>query len=106
MVRDLLGYGELLGRTGPDDLDLLEVLVAPLPKYRRNAGRGGSWRGCKDQVHSQIQAVHEAVAAVHGGVLDACAHHLGTALRRHTIARSEEHTSELQSLMRISYAVC
>src|SRR3546814_12657077 len=89
MVRDLLGYGELLGRTGPDDLDLLEVLVAPLPKYRRNAGRGGSWRGCKDQVHSQIQAVHEAVAAVHGGVLHACAHHLGPALRRHTLAPAE-----------------
>src|SRR3546814_9764705 len=94
MVRDLLGYGELLGRTGPDDLDLLEVLVAPLPKYRRNAGRGGSWRGCKDQVHSQIQAVHEAVAAVHGAVLNACAPTLGTPRRPHPIAAAEARREE------------
>src|SRR3546814_7423871 len=31
--------------------------------------------------------------------------HLGSAVQREKVARSEEHTSELQSLMRISYAV-
>src|SRR3546814_1337952 len=56
MVHDLLAYGELLGRTGPDDLDLLEVLVAPLPKYRRNAGRGGSWRG--DRKSTRLNSSH------------------------------------------------
>src|SRR3546814_2152181 len=33
------------------------------------------------------------------------AHHGGTTRRWHEMVRSEEHTSELQSLMRISYAV-
>src|SRR3546814_8296486 len=35
------------------------------------------------------------------GLLD----RIGTILRRHHLLRSEEHTSELQSLLRISYAV-
>src|SRR3546814_10232482 len=37
-----------------------------------------------------------------GGILPVGQHHLG---RRRVAFRSEEHTSELQSLMRISYAV-
>src|SRR3546814_17580258 len=41
---------------------------------------------------------------VHGRSLS-CSRSLGGCLRSKAFARSEEHTSELQSLMRISYAV-
>src|SRR3546814_6569345 len=57
-----------------------------------------------------IIAVHEA-DAVAGQRLDLddvrahVAHHRGAHRPREEHARSEEHTSELQSLMRISYAV-
>src|SRR3546814_3337362 len=44
-------------------------------------------------------AAHRCTAAL------ARNHHTGAPARRDTVQRSEEHTSELQSLMRISYAV-
>src|SRR3546814_8445929 len=56
----------------------------------------------------QAQALHRCahLALDAGGVLDAPAEHLESpADAEHRPARSEEHTSELQSLMRISYAV-
>src|SRR3546814_10263813 len=53
------------------------------------------------------QAVQAPGIQRHGiGTDDKARHQLGHAARRnHVIARSEEHTSELQSLMSISYAV-
>src|SRR3546814_4540255 len=57
--------------------------------------------------------VHDAVLTVdHAGVLGhrlaalaQQSHHQAAGEHRHAHERSEEHTSELQSLMRISYAV-
>src|SRR3546814_2457154 len=43
--------------------------------------------------------------AVYRGTPETCRTLLGSGRRWLTLARSEEHTSELQSLMRISYAV-
>src|SRR3546814_4760015 len=49
----------------------------------------------------------DAAPAIFGGVLDQIAQHFIQVLPFHANygCRSEEHTSELQSLMRISYAV-
>src|SRR3546814_1938849 len=52
-------------------------------------------------VEGEIDAVHSAEAAAHGRELD---REVADLEQRHR-QRSEEHTSELQSLMRISYAV-
>jgi ATP-dependent exoDNAse (exonuclease V) beta subunit len=85
-------FGVLQARleaAGDDDLDLLDVLMGGVPKYRKNAGKAPSWRGCKDQVHAQLQAVCECVDSILRTVLDRCAHHLGSALRAHTIAAAE-----------------
>src|SRR3546814_3865400 len=56
----------------------------------------------------QGNADHTAGLRVHGGFAELLRVHFAKALEPidlHLLARSEEHTSELQSLMRISYAV-
>src|SRR3546814_3258586 len=97
------------------ELELQDVLPAVL------AGRG------RPGQREEVGAVGDAAdgAALHGGgadllvaqhaeqlaeALDLLLHHPPECFRRHVAAghagaRSEEHTSELQSLMRISYAV-
>src|SRR3546814_5740858 len=54
-------------------------------------------------VHSRRKRVHKAAASGVPGVVAASALLSGTL--KIIVTRSEEHTSELQSLMRISYAV-
>src|SRR3546814_14811309 len=53
----------------------------------------------------QLFALHRAAVPADGPVRDARRHVQGAVQGRRDLARSEEHTSELQSLMRISYAV-
>src|SRR3546814_3450536 len=50
-----------------------------------------------------VNCVHQHVAQIN--LLDDIIQHLGSSELHETVSRSEEHTSELQSLMRISYAV-
>src|SRR3546814_2801930 len=52
------------------------------------------------RVLQQQGGAHRAATVHNGG------HRCRELQRRHRETRSEEHTSELQSLMRISYAVC
>src|SRR3546814_7398612 len=86
---------------GPDDLDSVTLFKLGL-QFRRH--------GCTAAVEIpdacnvlgrnlgvQHHARHGRRAARNAG--------LALAYRRHPFVRSEEHTSELQSLMRISYAV-
>src|SRR3546814_7541690 len=49
--------------------------------------------------------VPEEIGGNAHGALDRCGHHIGFGTGLFSRQRSEEHTSELQSLMRISYAV-
>src|SRR3546814_2435568 len=84
-----------------DDVDAMHRRLAPIfdavdPNLERFATSGGKMMmvmGWLDPVGSPIEAIHyyEQVEALGRGETVA--------------ARSEEHTSELQSLMRISYAV-
>src|SRR3546814_7723978 len=85
----LFRSGALLGAaTGKADLDHVRLGVAQLP----------GWQG-KPTIIKGFLASGEAAAAPHHALH--AAHHA-----LHAAARSEEHTAELQSLMRISYAVC
>src|SRR3546814_1968026 len=61
----------------------------------------------RDEDSAVVDPGLHAVEIDHRGLIHAGKSHLGNRRirRRFAIARSEEHTSELQSLMRISYAV-
>ncbi len=93
-VHEFTDYAEELEAAGTDDLDLLELL-STLPRHRKGIGKAGSWRGgCKDQVHAQLAAVVEAVDGIRRGVLDACAHHLGAALRAKTLEAADQRRAD------------
>jgi ATP-dependent helicase/nuclease subunit A len=83
-----------LALAGPalDDVDRFEVLVTGAPSFKTgNLGRATSWKGgCKPQVIALLQAVAEAVDDARLGILQACARHLGSALRRHTLAAAHD----------------
>src|SRR3546814_5163485 len=72
--------------------DLYRCLVAPKPHTN------GVDRGC-DLYYVELAGCDDAVGAADLGP------YLQRSTRRPAHGRSEEHTSELQSLMRISYAV-
>src|SRR3546814_3841022 len=76
---------------GEDELTT-QVMHAPRPRVHLMGGDGGGWALDDDLAQTR--------AALAGAIEEA---DLGTADILHS--RSEEHTSELQSLMRISYAV-
>src|SRR3546814_10886959 len=79
-----------------------DFVLAPAPRLQRaiDAGREGLVqalrRGLPDMVGSQIRTVRVVIG--HGVRVEELVHAI-------PVTRSEEHTSELQSLMRISYAV-
>src|SRR3546814_8877100 len=82
----------------------LGLLVLPIPHIGRQSGeRPEPLIGLLDRKRSPVALPHSLadIAALEpqpsGKVLPAAMYH--------RLARSEEHTSELQSLMRISYAV-
>src|SRR3546814_9131932 len=78
---------------GEDELTT-QVMHAPRPRVHLMGGDGGEWALDDDLAQTR--------AALAGAIEEA---DLGTADILHSVWRSEEHTSELQSLMRISYAV-
>src|SRR3546814_9612819 len=84
---------------------MLEHIV--LQRHRLNRPFGHQLLGFCDRLGraeafwTGIGAVHDRVAAIETERILQCV----KPLARHLIARSEEHTSELQSLMRSSYAV-
>src|SRR3546814_1333353 len=59
----------------------------------------------KRQHFSHAHGIHQVIAAPNLLIVAASSDDPVTRLRRSADGRSEEHTSELQSLMRISYAV-
>jgi len=92
-VAGFLDLGRRLDEAGDDDLDLLAILREKL-KYRRGSGRAEAWpNGCKADVHVQIERVQDAIGTVQTAVTQACAHHLGSALRAHTLAAAEARRS-------------
>jgi ATP-dependent exoDNAse (exonuclease V) beta subunit len=102
-VTAFITFGGLLADCGDDDLDLLDQLLTGGPSYRKNCGKGPSWKDTKEAVHAQLTAICEAMDEVRHTVLDRCAHHLGSALRHHTLqaadARRSAGTLEFHDLL-------
>src|SRR3546814_7650401 len=73
---------------------------------RQDASHGGAHRGTAWVIRRRAGACRDAAADMPRGGSPAAPGTMPKSSRRHPRAgRSEEHTSELQSLMRISYAV-
>ena len=87
-IGEMTGFGARLRDAGDDDLDLLHLL-ADCPSFSRGSGRAASWPGGKEVVLEALGAVVAAVDEVKATVLDGCAHHLGSALRAHTLAAAD-----------------
>src|SRR3546814_6840785 len=80
----------IFGGTMVRNIAMLAVSALALAACQDEAGGGGSAAGARDQ----IRAVGSSTVFP-----------FATAVAEQFVNRSEEHTSELQSLMRISYAV-
>src|SRR3546814_3278820 len=102
-----LGRREVLGMTvGHSEAEPFWV------EFLRSLARRGL-RGVKLVISDAHEGLKAAIAKVLGATWQRCRVHFmrnalayaGKTQRRIVSARSEEHTSELQSLMRISYAV-
>ena len=89
-ITEVLDFGDLLRRAGDNDLDLLEMLTEQRKLTDSNLGKAGSWNGHKPAVAAQIGAVADAVNDVKGAVLQGCARHLASAMRRHTLQGARE----------------
>src|SRR3546814_1909408 len=110
---------DLLAAGGVASEALQRLLHVDLDFTLRHAGLRciGSWEEVGENAHHYYVAVVQLGALVHGrdwiddgGERSAAEARLRAGLERHWsphrgVYRSEEHTSELQSLMRISYAV-
>jgi ATP-dependent exoDNAse (exonuclease V) beta subunit len=81
-------------RALPDETAQVEALRgARLPSgvgFRTRGGRKGSWRISIDEVRSDLRALEDHVDEVLQVVATRCAHHLGAAIRRFTLASAEE----------------
>src|SRR3546814_4247756 len=83
-----------------------ENVVARSQRRAEHRRAGGERRHAGH--HLDRKTLGDAAEEVHEGAVEkgiALAERRDVAARREMAARSEEHTSELQSLMRISYAV-
>src|SRR3546814_4178788 len=86
--------------TRTDTLVPYTTLFRSLGRLFERFYRADPSRGSAAANHGLGLAIVNAVAQMHGGVVFA-----ESRAGINTFGRSEEHTSELQSLMRISYAV-
>src|SRR3546814_5760749 len=101
----ILFFGLVLQGSGVDPMENAgEVQARGFPVF--DAGAGVEQVGTADQLveRAHTQLSHD-LAYLLGHEKEEIHHMLGFALEFLAQYRSEEHTSELQSLMRISYAV-
>src|SRR3546814_2197058 len=101
---------QLLALVGARVADALVPLLHEAGPVRREGAEQGDQVGRADQVDAAGEGIRGEGHADQGGVAAVAAAHDRDLVRRgdtllHRPLRSEEHTSELQSLMRISYAV-
>jgi ATP-dependent helicase/nuclease subunit A len=87
-IHELADFVEQLLRSD-DELEVMELLAAergrPSTKVG-NTGQKGSWSCDIAEVRAGVVALGEALDRVRQEVLGACAAHLGSAMRRHTLA--------------------
>ncbi|HEV7722397.1 MAG TPA: UvrD-helicase domain-containing protein [Iamia sp.] len=83
-------------RAAPDEEAQVEALRqarAATSTFRPRGGRKGSWRVSSDVVKADLRALEELVDGVLRQIADECAHHLGSAIRRFTLASAAERRS-------------
>jgi ATP-dependent helicase/nuclease subunit A len=69
-----------------DELDAMELLTSHRPSHKvSRTGNKNHWRCTVDDVRAQVVALGEALDEARQPVLQACAHRLGAAMRRHTL---------------------
>ncbi len=71
-----------------DDVDLMELLgdKGPRPSAKvGNSGAKGRWKCPVKEVRAQVVELGEVLDEVRSRALQACVHHLASALRRHTL---------------------
>jgi len=90
-IEGIVEFDRRLAATADDDHDLMEVLIEHRPSFAAHNGRKQSWADdTKPAVQAAIKAVEAVVEEVRLGVLQACARHLGTAMRHHTLRSARE----------------
>ncbi|HEU5152168.1 MAG TPA: UvrD-helicase domain-containing protein [Iamia sp.] len=80
-------------RAAPDEEAQVEALRqarASTSTFRPRGGRKGSWRVSSDVVKADLRSLEELVDEVLRQIADECAHHLGSAIRRFTLASAAE----------------
>ncbi|QYG91429.1 UvrD-helicase domain-containing protein [Iamia sp. SCSIO 61187] len=83
-------------RAAPDEEAQVEALRqarAATSTFRPRGGRKGSWRVSSDEVKADLRALEALVDDVLREIADECAHHLGAAIRRFTLASAGERRS-------------
>ncbi len=71
-------------------VEALRQARASTSTFRPRGGRKGSWRVSSDVVKADLRRLEETVDEVLREIADECAHHLGAAIRRFTLASAAE----------------
>ncbi|HEX7131793.1 MAG TPA: UvrD-helicase domain-containing protein, partial [Iamia sp.] len=74
-------------------VEALRQARASTSTFRLRGGRKGSWRVSADVVKADLRSLEELVDGVLRQIADECAHHLGAAIRRFTLASAAERRS-------------
>lgn len=74
-------------------VEALRQARASTSTFRPRGGRKGSWRVSSDVVKADLRSLEETVDEVLRQIADECAHHLGAAIRRFTLASAAERRS-------------
>ena len=83
-------FGERPPPVRRDDSTCSSCCVQGAPKHRKGCGQAPSWRrAARTQCTGSWPTVRDAIDAARASVLDRCAHHLGSAMRRHTLEAAD-----------------
>ena len=90
-IGEILAWAQQVRDADGDELDVIELLgEGRRPKFSGSRGRKESWDGaCKPEVQDAVRAARNLVEETRLNVLQACARHLGSAMRVHTLAAAE-----------------
>ena len=90
-ISEILAWAQRLRDAAGDELAAIELLGDGRPKFSARHGRKEHWRDdCKADVQDAVRAAGRLVEETRLNVLQACARHLGSALRTHTLTAAEE----------------
>ncbi|MGQ0432650.1 MAG: UvrD-helicase domain-containing protein [Microthrixaceae bacterium] len=88
-IHEFASFVEAL-RAADDDVEIMELLSEGQPSAKvTRVGKKGSWRGPIDDVRAQVVALGDTLDDIRRTALQACARHLASAMRRHTVDAAE-----------------